>query len=209
MATTGKGFPYPASSAANNVPADIQALADAVDATPGIASMSTVTRDALGASAKWTGRVIWNLTTSTLQRYDGSSWLNVDQGTWLSYPPTLAQGASTDIAKTVTYAKYLSIGKLVICQLRLQATAAGTAGSNVTATLPVTAATSALAVGSGAYIDSGAAWYQGMTAYLASTTTVVLLRGDTTGGGAGWGADPNLAVASGDVFIASLMFEAA
>ena len=126
---------------------------------------------------------------------------------WTSYTPTLAQGASTNIAKTVTYAKYVAAGKLIICQVRLAPTAAGTAGSPITITLPVTAATSALIVGSGAYSDTGTNLYASV-AWLTSTTTLELRRTDQAYT-AGIGADPNIAVASGDAFRASFMYEAA
>jgi len=129
-------------------------------------------------------------------------------GAWTSYTPTLAQGASTNIAKTVNYAKYLSIGKLVICQVRVAATAAGTAGSGISISLPVTAATSITFVGTGSYGDGGTLYPA--TAFLASTTTLTLVRVDVSStGGNPIGADPNIAVASGDIYWASFMYEAA
>lgn len=132
-------------------------------------------------------------------------------GAWTSYAGSivLAQGASTNIAKTVNYAKYLSIGKLVICQIKLSATAAGTAGSPITASLPVTAAGGAsfLAVGSGFFTDASVGEYR-CVAYLNSSTVVALARGDSSLAG-GIGVNPNIAVASGDVFVASIMYEAA
>ena len=126
---------------------------------------------------------------------------------WTSYTPTLAQGVSTNIAKTVTYAKYVAAGKLIICQVRLDPTAAGTAGSPITITLPVTAASSVYVVGSGSYSDTGTALYPAI-AWLTSTTTLELRRTDQAYT-AGIGADPNFAVANTDVFRASFMYEAA
>lgn len=128
-------------------------------------------------------------------------------GAWNSYTPTLAQGASTDISKTVTRAAYLQFGKLLIVQLSLAVTAAGTAGSAITATLPVTAAGSGYIVGSGMYYDTGSAFYPAL-ASLNSATKVALYRTDAGYSGA-IGADPNIAVASGDSFQAFMVYEAA
>ena len=139
--------------------------------------------------------------TETLTAND----LNSLAGAWNSYTPTLAQGASSNIAKTITYAKYLQFGKLVICQIYLVATGAGTAGSDITVTLPVTAARSGGMIGTGAYVDAGFTVYAAIAVF-ASTTTVTLQRNES---GAGIGTDPNIAVASGDSFQCTLLYEAA
>lgn len=70
MVTTPKGVPYPASTDPNNVPLDLQRLADWVDARPGVAPLTTAQRDALAGVDLWNGRVIYNLTTLQLERYD-------------------------------------------------------------------------------------------------------------------------------------------
>ena len=126
---------------------------------------------------------------------------------WTSYTPTLSQGASTNIAKTVDYAKYVAAGKLIIGQVKLTPSAGGTAGSAITITLPVTAATSGIIVGPGWYSDTGTSDYRGH-AFLATTTTLVIYR-PVVGTGGAIGLDPNIAVASGDVFYASFTYEAA
>lgn len=125
---------------------------------------------------------------------------------WTSYTPTLSQGASTNIAKTVNYAKYVAAGKLIIVSVKVSATAAGTAGSAIKLTLPVTAATTDF-LGTGLYFDSGTATY-GATAFVDTTTTVALYRTDTNPTNY-IGADPNFAVASGDVLRLYLSYEAA
>lgn len=75
MATTAKGYPYPAAGVSNNVPGDVQLLAQAVDDNPGIASLSTVQRDALAGANRWTGRIIWNTTSLAHERWTGSAWV--------------------------------------------------------------------------------------------------------------------------------------
>ena len=127
---------------------------------------------------------------------------------WTSWTPTLSQGVSTNIAKTVTYAKYVAAGKLIIATVKLAPTAAGTAGSAITITLPVTAATSAFFMGSGAYQDASPATNYPALVYLNSATTLALFRSDVSWSNA-VGADPNIAVASGDTLHAWFAYEGA
>lgn len=74
---TSKGYPYPEDTDAADVPSDVQALAEAVDASPGIASLSQAQIDALSAGQRWAGRIVWNQTANKLQRSDGSTWTDV------------------------------------------------------------------------------------------------------------------------------------
>ena len=127
---------------------------------------------------------------------------------WTSWTPTLAQGASTNIAKTILYAKSVKIGRVVLANFRINITAAGTAGSDFTMTLPYTAtATANLVIGHGFYFDSGVARYAGSWE-LNSAGTAVSISGDWSGG-ASWGSTPNVAAANGDVCSGLLMYEAA
>ena len=148
--------------------------------------------------------------TAALMNSDVRDPLAALAGAWNSYTPTVDQGASTNIAKTVNYAKYLQFGKLVICQVSLSMTGAGTSGAWISVTLPATAATSALIVGSGRYVDTSGSYYTA-TAYTLSTTKVVLIvdATTTTTGTKAIGEDPAIAVASGDAFQFSVIYEAA
>jgi hypothetical protein len=74
MATTARGVPYPTPADPNDVPADLQALAEWVSNQPGVATLTTTQRDALSGAALWNGRLIFNSTTSTYQRYNGATW---------------------------------------------------------------------------------------------------------------------------------------
>ena len=56
--STTKGFPYPEDTDDTDVPGDMQALADAIDAMPGISALSQAQVDALGAAGKWAGRIV-------------------------------------------------------------------------------------------------------------------------------------------------------
>lgn len=74
MATTTRGVSYPASGDVAAGHTQIQAIADWIDAEPGIHEYTTGERDALGAGAKPTGIVIYNSTTGRLERWNGSAW---------------------------------------------------------------------------------------------------------------------------------------
>lgn len=152
--------------------------------------------------------------TNALKMGDGvTAWNSlvsyIAVGGWTSYTPTFAQGASTNIAKTVNYAKSVKQGRLVTGTVKVSSTATGTAGSGVTISAPYTAATSGIVCGSGFFNDGGTQ-YQAV-AYLLTTTTIALLRTDVsdTSTDDPIGLYPNIAVASGDVFSVHFTYEAA
>ena len=115
-----------------------------------------------------------------------------------SYTPTLAQGASTNIAKTTAYAKYMVVGKVMYLWIRLFATAAGTAGSAITVSLPAgyTLENTDSYMGSGNYGDSGVGEYPSLV--YAQTTTTLALVAVTTTSGARVGVTPAITVANND-----------
>ncbi len=125
--------------------------------------------------------------------------LNALYGTDSSYTPTLSQGASTNISKTVTAARYIQTGRIVQAWVDLAATGAGTAGSNITVTLPVTASghSANQVIGAGIYYDASATTYYTIAAYLASTTTVQFIATNATG--VSFGNVPAVTVASSDL----------
>jgi hypothetical protein len=133
-----------------------------------------------------------------------------DQVAFQTYTPTLTQ--SSTVTKTVTFARYTQIAKLVFVQVEVSATGTGTASNTVTLSLPVTAANNGL-VGAfqqnlgGRIVDAsgGPATFPAWT-YLASTTTMALLNASNQIlGGAGFTA----ALASGDTVQMNLVYEAA
>lgn len=156
------------------------------------------------------GQVIYEADTDSFQAFDGTNWVEFGRlasaGTWT---PTVAQGASTNISKTVTEARYVRIGNIVFAWCHLQITGSGTAGSAVSVTLPVTAsgATANSSIGAGSIIDSGTAANSGpVDVWLqTSATAYFLLTGQT----ARWGQGPNAALASGDSIRFHVMYTVA
>lgn len=102
MANTTKGFPYPVDTDAADVPSDVQLLAEAVDAAPGIASLTQAQIDALSAAQKWAGRVVWNQTTNRLQQSNGSTFSDLGSPLSSATPQplgTAAAGTSTTVSR--------------------------------------------------------------------------------------------------------------
>lgn len=72
--TTTRGYPFPQDNDPADVPYDVEALAVAVNDSPGITSYTQTEINGLSAGMKWAGRIVWNSTTSTVQRSDGSAF---------------------------------------------------------------------------------------------------------------------------------------
>ena len=170
--------------------------------------VSTVTSSTRPSGTE--GQLIYETDTNRLYVYTGSTWeLVYQQGGWTSYTPTIAQGATTNIAKTVTYAKYTVMGKLVIANLILDVTGTGTSSNAFTITLPVTAASASFqAVGNCDFYDSSATTHYNATAVMFTTTTVIFIADVATNGALG-AAGFTAALASGDSIRFTLMYEAA
>jgi hypothetical protein len=77
MPSSTKGYPYPADADDVDVPGDMQILADFIDLSPGVTSLSQSTIDGLSGAQKWAGRIVWNTTTSKVQRCNGSTWTDL------------------------------------------------------------------------------------------------------------------------------------
>lgn len=93
--------PYPAAGDPNDVPSDLQAIAEALDAAPGITAVTTVQRDALAGVQRWTGRVVVNTTNGRLEWWDGDSWEPVGRGLPLSFHTTHTWAIPGEIAVEV------------------------------------------------------------------------------------------------------------
>jgi hypothetical protein len=130
-----------------------------------------------------------------------------DSTIWTAFTPTLTQSAT--VTKTVTYARYTRIGRMITVEVVLAVTGSGTAGNAVVIGLPVTAATaSTLPVGAGYIFDTSATDTIAGAAYLATTTTIQLLSARATGQALGVGSGFAAALASGDVVAFSVTYEA-
>jgi hypothetical protein len=124
-------------------------------------------------------------------------------GQWTSYVPTWTQSAT--ISKTVTYSRYIKLGRLVIVQGVLVATSAGTANNAIQVSLPFPAVQVLATVGQIWWIASSV--YQETTAALGTSTTFVgVIRGTGLNLGhtsAGWDNQ----VASGDTYSYHIFYE--
>ena len=130
-------------------------------------------------------------------------------GAWTSYTPTITQSGA--VTKTVTYAKYVRIGRTIIAQVNLAVTGSGTASNLITVSIPVTAAQSGLNVGVGTfYDDSPGALLFPCTVSLQTTSTVAFAAMTAAAGGWAIGSDVFTAgLASGDTIAFTITYEAA
>jgi hypothetical protein len=130
---------------------------------------------------------------------------------WTSYTPTVAQGATSNIAKTTTYAKYLLVGKTVMVQVNLGMTGTGTSTNAITCTVPVAAASPGFRdIGTGSYFAGGANKYRVAACFNASATVLrfqyMAANTDDVLGASGAFTG---AVASGHSLVFSVFYEAA
>jgi hypothetical protein len=133
-----------------------------------------------------------------------AAWL----AAWTSYTPTLTQSGA--VTKTVTYAKYIQMGKTVIANVILTCTGAGSAANSVIVGLPVTAAQSASQlIGTAELFDADAALAYRAMVMIASTTTVFLRPANSTVSNVLGNTSFTAALASGDVITLTIMYEAA
>jgi len=125
---------------------------------------------------------------------------------WTTFTPTLTQSGT--VTKTVTYASYMKIGRLVIANVLLAVTGSGTGGNGVKVGLPVTAAQAGnMACGSFWIIDSSAVTNYTGVAELDSTSVV---KGVANAQSSELGsASFTAALASGDTVSYAVMYEAA
>lgn len=128
-------------------------------------------------------------------------------GAWTSWTPRVDQGASTNIAKTVHWAKYVKDGKKVTVQGRLSITGAGTVGGPITIlNLPVAAVSYSLIVGVGTLYDASTATTTPALIYLSGSDNFQFMN--AYGGSIlATPAGPALAVDDGLTF--TLTYEAA
>ena len=154
------------------------------------------------------GQIIFETDTGRYMVYTGSVWLELARISGSqTYTPQLDQGATTNIAKTGT-PRFIQHGNETIVWGTLAVTAAGTAGSPVTVSLPVTPSGYSAndQIGYGHIIDASAganssfcsAWFNGSAG--------VIFQIDSTAAAGRWGQAPSIALASGDSIRYSLSY---
>lgn len=130
--------------------------------------------------------------------------LNSIGAVWESYTPTLTQ--SVTVTKTINNARYARLQKIIICDIALTCTSAGTAANEVAVGLPIaTLATTNRQIGSGFVYDASAGFVYQVQAYNATTTTAKFFYQAPFG----WGFSPNIALASSDQIRMLFTYEAA
>lgn len=75
---TPLGYPFPENTDFVDVAGDIQDLAQVIDSAPGVEPLTQAQIDALPAGEVRDGRVIYNVTESRLEFFDGVSWVPVE-----------------------------------------------------------------------------------------------------------------------------------
>jgi hypothetical protein len=125
---------------------------------------------------------------------------------WTSYTPTVTQSAT--ITKTINFAKYARVNKLVIVQVMVTATSAGTAGNAITLSLPIASvnANTFAIMGAGMVYDLSAS-----TAYLGMPVIDggVIKFWNNASAGNFLGATPSFAIANGDFLSFTIAIEVA
>ncbi len=136
-----------------------------------------------------------------------TDFLNALVDEWPSWTPQFDQGASSNIAKTVTRAKAIKAGRLVLCTYDVQFTGSGTGGNGLVLKTPHTLAAAQAVAGTAHYYDASAG-----TRYVLhvvpNNTTGVFFVSDGSGGNL-FGGTPNVPVANADSMGGWLLCEAA
>lgn len=129
-------------------------------------------------------------------------------GAWTAYTPTLTQSGA--VAKTVTYARYNKVGRMVTVNVLMTCTGAGSANNHIEVGLPFPEAiNAAMVVGTfHLYNASGPNHFVG-ACYFWSTTTVACVT-NNNGHYLGEASSAfSSALASGDIIALSLTYETA
>lgn len=139
--------------------------------TPGTATAGNVL-----TAAFWNTNVRDNLN-------DLDTYVDPIRDGYLTYSPALVQ--STTVTKSITYASYLKINKLVFVHFEFVVTAgtAGTAGNRITVALPATAVSYSnvfTGVGTGSIYNASNTVVYPAIIIMASTSTVTFATSATT-----------------------------
>ena len=122
---------------------------------------------------------------------------------WVDYTPTLTQGVT--VTKTIQSAKYCQIQKLVIVNVALNVTSAGTNNVGIYVGLPINLLSTDGCYGSGFVYDQNLNALYHSAVNGASSNTIQFLYGT----GSPVGSNPTFALASGDIIRFTIAYEVA
>ena len=157
------------------------------------------------APSTWVAGAVLEAAELNEQVRDNMDVLAPFSAAWASWTPTLTQPGA--IAKTVNYAKYMQVGKLVIANFYVSVTGTGTLANAVSLGVPTTAASTLVVVGTCQIFDASASTSYAGNCLALSTTTVAFV-GDWAGANV-YGTQPSIALGAGDLIKGTLMYEAA
>lgn len=124
---------------------------------------------------------------------------------WTSFSPVLAQSGTRTSTST---SRYLQVGKMLIVQVILTITQAGSAGNGITLSgLPTARDATCMNGHTWLYNDTGTGRYVGMT--VATSASAIEFAVANTGAVAFLGVNPNIATANNDQLFVNLAYEAA
>jgi hypothetical protein len=180
----------------------------ATGVSPSAATLNALIRDQVistttsGARPTGTaGQFIYETDTGRVMVYNGSTWMEFGRTSGgQTWTPQIDQGATTNITKTITTARFVQVGNVCYVWCTLALTGAGTAGSAVTVTLPVTPASYNAndSMGSGHIVDASAGANSANVSVWYSGGAAVYFQIDSTAAAGRWGTNPSIALASGD-----------
>lgn len=119
-------------------------------------------------------------------------------GEWQDWTPTLTQNVS--VSFTTSYARYLTVGRLVVVRCLLLITGAGTGGNVIVvggipaAIAPAHSGATPITTGAFSYFDTGTSFYAGSVFPVGVSTLQFICSGVASY----LGATPNFAAANGD-----------
>lgn len=158
-------------------------------------------------AARYSGVRVYQADTRQEKEWDGTGWTIMSEPTQ-TWTPTLAQGATSNIAKTVTRARYKRSDGWIQGSVQLTPTGAGTSGSIVSVSAPIAGngvGAALLATGAGWYQDSGTAQYS-VIVHLMTGSLFQFVRADTNSTNF-FGSDPTMAIAAADILTFFFSYE--
>lgn len=175
---------------------------------PTIEDVIRIVTSSTRPSDPYQGQLIYETDTDSYVGRDAAGvWQRaVALGAWTTFTPTLIQSGA--VTKTVGYAKYARVGRLIVAECRLAVTGTGTAGQPVVVGLPVASVASDRPIGSFHLIDISAVLNYTGTAIYEGAWGGVLGLGNAQNAGFGQ-AQFTAALASGDFVGYAVAYEAA